>query len=299
MAGEEWPPLPLEQWKDTYDTLHMWTQIVGKVCLAQMPRVNHFWDVAFRVTPRGLVTPVMPHGERAFTFLFDFIDHQLILETSDGTTARIALAPRSVAEFYRDVMAVLDRAGLPVKIWPMPVEFADPIRFDQDRVHASYDAGWAHRCWRILLNASLLLERFRARFLGKCSPVHFFWGSFDLAVTRFSGRRAPDRPGADAITRESYSQEVISHGFWPGGGAVTMPAFYAYAAPEPAGLKQAAVEPRGAFYSEAFSEFILPYDEVRTAGAPRDVLMAFLESTYEAAANLGGWDRNALERRSG
>ncbi len=301
MPSDGWPPLPLDddEWKETYDTLHMWMQIVGKVCLAQMPTVNHFWDVAFHVTPRGLTTPTMPYGSRAFAFTFDFVDHQLALRTSDGDTRAIALAPRSVADFYREVMSVLDRLDLKIKIWPMPVEVPDPIRFDQDVVHASYDPSSAHRCFRILLSAASVLERFRAGFLGKCSPVHFFWGSFDLAVTRFSGRRAPARPGADAVTRESYSHEVISHGFWPGSGAVAMPAFYAYAAPEPEGLKKASVRPAAAFYSQDLGEFILPYDDVRAAGAPDDLLMEFLRSTYDVSANLAGWDRQALERQPG
>jgi hypothetical protein len=296
MPGEQWPPLPLGDWQDTYDTLHMWMQIVGKVCLGQMPRTNHFWNVAFRVTPRGLTTPTIPCGPSAFGVTFDFVDHELILATSHGAIRTIALAPRSVADFYREVMRALSELRLPVKIWPMPVEFPDPIRFDEDVVHASYDPAYANRCWRILLGTSLVLEQFRARFVGKCSPVHFFWGSFDLAVTRFSGRRAPERPGADLVTRESYSHEVISHGFWPGSGSVAMPAFYAYGAPEPAGLREARVKPAATFYSRDLGEFLLPYDEVRAAHAPEEVLMEFLESTYEAAADLSGWDRNALER---
>ncbi len=299
MPSDAWPPLPLDEWKDTYDTLHMWMQIVGKACLAQMPPVNHFWDVAFHVTPRGLTTPTMPHAGRAFAFTFDFIDHQLVLETSDGDRRAIPLAPAPVADFHRHVMSVLDELRLAVKIWPMPVEFPDPIRFDLDVVHASYDGAHAERCFRILLSTAFVLERFRAGFIGKCSPVHFFWGSFDLAVTRFSGRRAPERAGADAMTRESYSHEVISHGFWPGGGAVAMPAFYAYAAPEPEGLKTARVRPQAAFYSQDLGEFILPYDAVRAADNPEALLMEFLTSTYEVSADLAGWDRQALERQPG
>ena len=295
---ERWPPLPLDAWRDTYATLHMWTQIVGKVCLALMPPANHFWNIAFQISARGLVTPAMPIDHRALTVTFDFVDHQLVMQCSDGGAVRIPLAPRTVAEFYRLVMEALHRLGVDVRIWPMPVEVPDPIRFDRDEVHRAYDAQSAHSFWQILVRIKPVLERFRCEFIGKCSPVHFFWGSFDVAVTRFSGRRAPERPGADAMTREAYSHEVISHGFWPGGGAVAEPAFYAYAAPEPAGLKDAAVRPAAAFYSRDFNEFILPYEAVRTAPAPADDLTAFLTSTYEAAATLGSWPRADLERKA-
>jgi len=293
-----WPPLPLDAWRDTYATLHMWTQIVGKVCLALMPPANHFWNIAFQISARGLVTPAMPIDHRALTITFDFVDHQLVMQCSDGGCARIPLEPRTVAEFYRLVMDALHRLGVDVRIWPMPVEVPDPIRFDRDEVHRSYDPQSAHAFWQILVRIKPVLERFRCEFIGKCSPVHFFWGSFDVAVTRFSGRRAPERPGADAMTREAYSHEVISHGFWPGGGAVAEPAFYAYAAPEPAGLKDAPLRPAAAFYSRDFNEFILPYEAVRTAASPADDLTAFLTSTYEAAATLGGWHRSDLERKA-
>jgi hypothetical protein len=292
---DRWPPLPLAGWRDTYATLHMWTQIVGKVCLALTPRTNHFWNIAFQISARGLVTPAMPIGNRALTIVFDFVDHQLEMQASDGATERIALEPRTVAEFYRLVMEALHRLGVEVRIWPMPVEVPDPIRFDRDQTHHAYDPAAAHAFWQILIATRPIFESFRCEFVGKSSPVHFFWGSFDVAVTRFSGRRAPERPGADAITRESYSHEVISHGFWPGGGAIEA-AFYAYAAPEPAGLKTAAVRPAAAFYSTELNEFILPYEAVRTSAAPADDLTAFLTSTYDAAAALAGWNRAELER---
>ncbi|HEV7859402.1 MAG TPA: DUF5996 family protein, partial [Pyrinomonadaceae bacterium] len=233
---------------------------------------------------------------RAFEMEFDFIDHQLVIRCSDGTQARVALVPRSVAEFYREVMRTLDALGLKVKIWTTPVEIPDPIPFEKDEVHASYDAEYANRFWRILVQASRVFEEFRARFTGKSSPVHFFWGSFDLAVTRFNGRRAPERAGADAITREAYSHEVISHGFWPGSGAITSPAFYSYAAPEPAGLNQSRIAPPAAFYSKEMSEFLLMYEDIRRAGSPEELLMQFLQSTYEAGATLANWDRAALEK---
>jgi uncharacterized protein DUF5996 len=295
---ERWPPLPLAAWRDTYATLHMWTQIVGKVCLALTPLSNHFWNIAFQITARGLVTPVMPIGGRGLMMTFDFVDHQLVIQCSDGASERIALQPRTVAEFYRLVMDALHRLGVDVRIWPMPVEVPDPIRFDRDEVHRAYDPVTAHAFSQVLLAIKPILERFRCEFVGKCSPVHFFWGSFDVAVTRFSGRRAPERPGADAITREAYSHEVISHGFWPGGGAIAEPMFYAYAAPEPAGLKEAAVRPAAAFYSRDLNEFLLPYEAVRTAASPADDLTAFLTSTYESAAALAGWNRADLERKA-
>ena len=295
---ERWPPLPLDAWRETYATLHMWTQVVGKVCLALMPPANHFWNIAFQISARGLVTPAIPIDHRALTITFDFVDHQLVMQCSDGGGVRIPLEPRTVAEFYRLVMEALHRLGVDVHIWPMPVEVADPIRFDRDELHRAYDAQSAHTFWQVLVRIKPVLERFRCEFVGKCSPVHFFWGSFDVAVPRFSGRRAPERPGADAMTREAYSHEVISHGFWPGGGAVAEPAFYAYAVPEPSGLKEAAVRPAAAFYSRDFNEFILPYEAVRLATSPADDLTAFLASTYEAAATLGGWPRADLERKA-
>ena len=293
-----WPPLPLDSWRETYATLHMWTQVVGKICLALTPPSNHFWNIAFRITPQGFATPLLYAQGCTLTMTFDFIDHQLVIVCSDGRTEQLPLAPQSVAAFYSSVMATLARMDIKVKIWPMPVEIPEPIRFDQDTVHHDYDPAAAHACWQILVNVTPILERFRGEFIGKCSPVHFFWGSFDLAVTRFSGRPAPERPGADSITREAYSHEVASHGFWPGGPAFPEPAFYAYAAPEPAGFKDAIVRPAAAFYSTALSEFLLPYEAVRRAADPAADLTAFLESTYDAAADLGGWDRASLERRS-
>lgn len=293
-----YPALPLEAWQDTYATLHMWTQIVGKVRLALSPPVNHWWSTALYVTPRGLTTSPIPYGTRTFEVTFDFIDHTLLIQTSDGATRTLGLFPRSVRDFYHEFLGALRSLGIEVAIWPMPQEVPNPIRFDEDDVHASYDAEYAQRCWRILVQADRVLKQFRARFIGKCSPVHFFWGSFDLAVTRFSGRRAPERPGVDRVTREAYSHEVISGGFWPGmvGGALREPAFYAYAAPEPGGLRDAAIRPGGAWYSQDLGEFLLRYEDVRTAADPDAAVLDFLQSTYEAAANLGRWDRAALER---
>jgi len=295
-SEEVWPPLPLEAWKGTRDTLHMWTQIVGKIRLKLAPLVNHWWEVPLYLTSRGLTTTPIPYGERTFDATFDFIDHALIFQTSERQTERIPLRPQSVADFYQQVMATLGRLDIEVKIWTMPSEVPDPIRFELDRQHASYDAAYAHRFWRILLRADTIVKEFRARFIGKVSPVHFFWGGFDLAVTRFSGRRAPKREGADAITREGYSHEVSSCGFWTGSGSLTSPAFYSYAAPEPAGFKDAVVRPAQAFYSSEFSNFLLMYDDMRSAADPKAVLLEFLQSTYEAAATLGRWDRENLER---
>jgi Family of unknown function (DUF5996) len=293
-----WPPLPLDSWRDTRDTLQMWTQIAGKICLALMPRVNHFWGIAFQVTPRGLVTPALPHAGRTFTMTFDFLAHELAIDTSDGVRRTIPLRPQTVSDFYQALMATLGEMGLETRIWTMPVEFPDPIRFEQDVTHRSYDPDAVHRFHQALLAMKPVFESFRAEFLGKCSPVHFFWGSFDLAVTRFSGRRAPERPDADPITREAYSHEVISHGWWPGGGPVNEPAFYAYAAPEPDGLKTAAVQPAAACYNTELNEFILPYEAVRTSATPEADLQAFLRTTYDAAAALAKWDRDSLERTS-
>ena len=297
-AHEAWPALPLEPWRDTYATLHMYTQVVGKVCLALTPLVNHFWNVAFQVTPRGLATPSLVSGQRALTITFDFIAHELVLRCSDGGTERIRLEPRPVAEFYSLVIGALHSLGVDVRIWTSPVEVPDPIPFEADTVHRSYDPVSANAFWRALVSMKPVLEKFRSNFVGKSSPVHFFWGSFDLAVTRFSGRRAPERPGADPITREAYSHEVISHGFWPGsvGGPVEEPAFYAYAAPEPAGFKTALVRPASAAYNQALGEFILPYASVRAAPSPEHELTSFLESTYDRAADLSAWPRADLER---
>ena len=308
MKNELWPALPLDEWQDTYATLHMWTQVVGKIRLAQTPLINHWWNVPLYVTARGLTTSVMPYKGRTFEIDFDFVDHQLLIKLSDGTTAAVALVPQSVADFYREVMKTLNSLGLKIKIWPVPVEVQDPIPFEQDNKTASYNAEYANRFWRILVQADKVFTEFRSRFIGKCSDVNFYWGSFDLAVTRFSGRRAPKREGADKITREAYSHEVISHGFWPGvrasgpversksDGMIHAPAFYSYTAPEPPGLKQAPVRPPQAFYGTVVNEFILLYEDVRSAAAPEDLLLEFMQSTYEAGANLARWDRSALER---
>jgi hypothetical protein len=290
VTEKAWPALSLDAWRDTYATLHMWTQIVGKLCLALTPRTNHFWNVAFQVTPRGLATPSLTAGDRALTITFDFVSHQLVFQSSDGRTETIPLEPRTVADFYRLVMETLHRMGVDARIWTMPVEIPDPV-------HRSYDRTYASAFWRALIAMKPVFEGFRCDFVGKCSPVHFFWGSFDLAVTRFSGQRAPARAGADSITREAYSHEVISHGFWPGSGPIQQPAFYAYAAPEPAGFKDTAVRPAAAYYSKDLSEFILPYEAVRTAASPEKELTAFLESTYDRAAVLAKWNRADLERK--
>jgi hypothetical protein len=276
----------------------MWTQIVGKICLALTPLINQFWNVTLVVTSRGLSTRALPCGERTFNMTFDFVEHQLVVRCSDGAARSIPLSARPVADFYRDTMRMLHELGIDVKIRTLPVEVPDPIRFELDTVHASYDPVYAQRFWQILLQVSRVMQGFRAGFVGKCSPVHFFWGSFDLAVTRFSGRPAPERPGADSITREAYSHEVISHGFWPGSGAVQYAAFYAYAAPEPTGFKDARVLPADAFYSPEISEFILPYDKVRSQPDPAKTLESFLRSTYDAGARLAQWDRGGLERHT-
>jgi hypothetical protein len=291
-----WPALPLDQWKPTYATLHMWTQIVGKVRLSLTPLTNHWWNVAFRVTSRGLTTSIIPYGDRAFEITFDFIDHQLVLQTSEGKRFFMPLVARSVAEFYAEFMRMLRAASINVSFWRMPVEIPDPIPFDQDDLHSSYDPEYAHRCWQVLVIVNHVFEEFRSRFVGKCSPVHFFWGSFDLAVTRFSGRRAPERPGADSITREAYSHEVSSVGFWPGSGKIAGPAFYSYTAPEPPGLRECPAKPANAWYDRELSEFILMYDDVRKTSSPREMLLDFCQSTYEAGASLARWDRQELER---
>ena len=293
---EEWPALPLETWKDTRDTIHMWMQVVGKIRLKLAPAVNHWWHVPLYVTSRGLTTTPIPFGNRSFDMTFDFIDHVLVVETSDNRKEIMPLGPRSVADFYHDLMAALGRLGISVRIWTMPSEVPSPIRFEEDRQHASYDASSANRCWRVLLSADRILKEFRGRFIGKASPVHFFWGGFDLAVTRFSGRRAPERVGADLITREAYSHEVSSCGFWFGSGSLTGPAFFSYAAPEPPGFKEARIQPAQAAYSSEFSLFLLMYDDLRRAADPRATLLEFLQSTYDTAAELGRWDRQNLER---
>jgi hypothetical protein len=293
---ECWPALPLDSWKDTYATLHMWTQMVGKVRLRLTPLMNHWWNVPLYVDARGLTTSRIPYGQKAFELWFDFIRHQLVLETTDGAVRTVPLAPRSVAEFYEEFMRMLRSAGIEVKIWRMPVEVPNPIPFDRDREHRSYDPKPVERFWRILSSVDSVFNQFKSGFLGKCSPVHFFWGSFDLAVTRFSGRRAPERPGADPITREAYSHEVSSVGFWPGGGDVKNAAFYSYMAPEPQGFKDAPVRPNAAHYERQLGEFLLLYEDVRKAESPTSSLLEFCQSTYEAGASLGDWDREALER---
>jgi hypothetical protein len=294
------PALPLASWKDTLATLHMWTQVVGKVRLKLCPLVNHFWNVPFYLTARGMTTSAMPFQrgtiQGTVEVRFDFVDHKLLLETSAGRVVEIALKPQSVAEFYTQFMAALADLGVAVKIWTTPSEIPDPTPFERDHAHAAYDAEAVYKFWRILVWVDQILKEFRTGFLGKVSPVHFFWGSFDLAVTRFSGRKAPERPGADSITREAYSHEVSSAGFWPGGGDVTGPAFYSYAAPEPPGFADRKIRPPAAYYHPQMKEFLLMYDDVRTAADPKAALMEFLHSTYNAAADAGNWDRKALER---
>lgn len=296
-----WPELPLESWQDTCDTLHLWTQIVGKTRLMLAPMVNHWWNVTLYVTPRGLTTSAMPYGDRTFAVAFDFTDHHLKIDTSDGDTRSIPLKPQSVADFYAAYVAALRELGIEVHIYSVPQEMETAIPFAEDRQHAAYDASAAHRAWQILVHVDRVLKRFRGRFLGKVSPVHFFWGGFDMAVTRFSGRRAPRYAGhvpncPDYVMVEGYSHECCSAGFWFGGGAVTEPAFYSYAYPEPPGYNERSVGPPGAFYHTTLREFIMPYDVVRLAASPDDVLLAFLESTYDVAADLGHWNRAELDR---
>jgi len=295
MSDERWPALPYDAWKDTYATLHMWTQVVGKVALALAPPLNHSWGVAFQITPRGLATRTLPYGARSFAIEFDFIDHRLVVRVSDGSTRTLPLAPQSVADFYRAVMELLREMKLPVTIWPLPSEVPSPIRFDEDTGHHSYDAEYANRLWRIFVQVERVMVACRSQFIGKASPVHVFWGGLDIAVTRFSGRPAPPREGP-AFMREAYSHEVISHGFWPGSGPVLESAFYAYAAPEPAGLKEAAIQPAAAYYHRELGEFILPYEAVRTAADPDRAIQLFVDTTYAQAAALGKWDRAGLER---
>ncbi|MGA2420744.1 MAG: DUF5996 family protein [Candidatus Acidiferrum sp.] len=301
MAAKEsrWPALPLAEWKDTYATLHMWTQIVGKVRLALSPNVNHFWGCTLYVTSRGLTTSPIPYERGAIEVLFDFTGHTLEITTSQGEGRAFRLKPQTVAEFYAEFMSALESLGIHVKVWTMPVEVPRPVRFTLDAGHKSYDAEYAHRFWQVLVSADAVFREFRARFIGKCSPVHFFWGSFDLAVTRFSGRRAPLKPDADSITKEAYSHEVISVGFWPGDGEVIKDAaFYAYAAPEPAGFKDRAILPAKAFYSKEKGEYFLMYEDVRQSANPEKDLVDFCESTYQAGAIAGNWDRQNLERAS-
>lgn len=300
-SSDIWPSLPLDAWQETYATLHLWLQIVGKIRLSLTPWINHSWHVTMYVTPTGLTTSAIPYRDRAFQIDFDFIGHRLVVRSSDGRRASFALEPQTVAAFYKRLMDEMAAIGIRVNIYRKPNEIADAIPFDEDTVHGAYDAEYANRFWRILLQAHRLFTAFRARFIGKSSPVHLFWGGPDLAVTRFSGRTAPQHPGGipnmpDRITREAYSHEVSSCGFWAGGGPVPYPVFYSYAYPEPDGFATAAVKPADAFYSTDLREFLLPYDVVRESAAPDDTVLLFLQTTYDAAANLGKWDRRALER---
>ena len=295
--SETWPELALKDWKPTYHNLHMWTQIVGKVRLELSPKTNHWWNVPLYIDARGLTTSPIPYGKDVFEIRFDFVDHRLIVDRCDGRRRVLALEPRTVADFYSEFMATLRSLDLDIAIYAKPVEVMDPIPFAEDTLYRAYDADAAYRFWRIVTSCDSVFKQFRAGFVGKSSPVHFFWGSFDLAVTRFSGKRAPERPGADSITREAYSHEVISAGWWPGGSGVDAPAFYCYAAPEPAGLPQQKVQPESAFYHPDLKEFILMYDEIRKSRAPERMLLEFLQSTYEAAAALAHWDRGELEVR--
>jgi hypothetical protein len=290
-------PLPLDSWRDTYATLHRWVQLVGKIQLALTPRVNHFWNVGFRLSARGLATPAIPWRERSFDIELDFLGHELRIRTSDGDVRRFALAPMSVARFHDELFAQLRALGIKVSIYERPVELqSEAIPFPRDEVHASYDHAWAERCWRVLAWSAVAFEQFRARFIGKCSPVLFYWGTFDLAVNRYSGRRAPERSDADPITREAYSHEVSSLGFWPGDARFPEAAFFAYTAPVPDRLEMARVRPGLAFWADALGTFLLPYETVRRTADPRAVLLEFAQSTYEAGAELAGWDRAALER---
>jgi len=300
LSKTPWPELPTAAWRNTYATLHLWTQIIGKIRLTRAPWLNHSWHVALYVTPRGLTTSPVPDGTRTFQIDFDFIDHVLRVSTSDGAERQFTLAGQSVASFYAATVAALAELGIAVAINEMPSELPAPVRFSEDRAHASYDADTVGRLQQILVNCDRVFKQFRTGFLGKASPVHFFWGSFDLAVTRFSGRRAPRHPGGvpnlpDAVACEAYSHEESSAGFWPGLGAVDYPAFYSYAYPEPASFRTSKVRPEAAFFSEALGEFILPYDAVRTAADPDHELLDFLQSSYEAAAIAAKWDRDALE----
>jgi uncharacterized protein DUF5996 len=300
-TSSRWPDLPLAEWKNTYETLHMWTQIVGKIRLKLTPLENHWWNVTLYVSPRGLTTTAMSYGDIHFQIDFDFIAHLLRIETSDGSSKAITLRSRSVAEFYQETMAALESIGFSINIWTTPSEVPDPIPFEQDLKHVSYDPEYANRFWRILVEANRVFKSFRSRFIGKVSPVHFFWGGFDLAVTRFSGRPAPPHPGtpygAHFVDVEAYSHEVRSCGFWPGGGSINEPVFYAYAYPEPQGFKEYPIQPSEAFYHAGMGEFLLPYDVVRKANSPDDVLLSFLQSTYDAAATCANWDRHGLERQ--
>jgi hypothetical protein len=302
-GGGAWPILELQEWIATRDTLHMWLQIIGKVRLVQSPWINHSWHATLYVTCRGLTTSPIPHGSRVFQIDLDFIDHRLTISSSDGRSSGFPLRPEPVAAFYRRLHDHLNQLDLPVRIHTKPNEVPDGIPFPLDEVHRDYDPDAAQRFWRMLVQAARVMLEFRSRYIGKCSPIHLFWGAMDLAVTRFSGRPAPTHPGGipnlpDRVTREAYSHEVSSCGFWAGTPPIDYPAFYAYAYPEPAGFAEARVFPDGAFYSAEFREFILPYDRVRESSTPDGTLLEFLQSTYEAAAAAGSWNRAGLERPS-
>lgn len=295
---KKWPALPFEDWKETCETLHLWMQIVGKVRLMLSPHINHWWHVPLYVTARGLTTSSTPYKGGLFEIQFDFIDHNLLILTSEGPTKTIPLFSRSVATFYREMMTSLHDLGIEVEINTLPNEVKDPIRFEEDEVHASYDPLYVGRFWHLLVETDKVLKRYRSQFLGKSSLIHFFWGSFDLALTFFSGRRAPERVGTDPIMREAYSHEVISCGFWPGDASFPKPALYSFTAPSPSGLERASIRPETAFYSQEMGEFFLLYDDIRTTDTPAQMILDFFQSTYEAGANLARWDRATLERRS-
>lgn len=302
-SGEQWPSLSFNSWQPTYETLHMWFQIVGKIRLVQSPWINHSWHTTFYLSSRGMTTSPIPAQGESFQIDFDFIDHRLIISKSDGQVKTLALRDQSVAEFYQDLFETLAAMQLNISINTLPNEVADPIPFEQDTRHCHYNPDDAHRCWRVLLGVDQVFKQFRSRFRGKCSPVHFFWGSFDLAVTRFSGRPAPRHPGGiphlpDAVAQEAYSHEVSSCGFWPGSAQMPEPVFYSYAYPEPEGFATADVLPELASYNSSLGEFILPYEELRKSGELEALLLEFLQSTYETAANLAQWDRQLLERPS-
>jgi hypothetical protein len=294
-----WPSLPLAEWQATHDTLHMWMQIVGKTRLALAPKQNHWWHVPLYVSSRGLTTTPIPYGVRTFDVHFDFVDHRLVVETSEGAIREAALRAQAVADFYREYTDALAGLEIVANVWPVPVEVDHPIPFLEDRLHASYDPAHAHRFFRMLLQADRIMKRFQGRFLGKSSPVHFFWGAFDLALTRFSGRRGPEHKDTEWwVLREANSHEEISVGFWPGSGNVAEPAFYAYVRPEPPGLASTAIRPKGAYYSRELGDFILPYEMVRSASSPDEVVLEFYQSAYSAGADLARWDRAALDRPS-
>jgi hypothetical protein len=300
-GSDHWPSLAFQDWKDTYATLHMWLQIVGKIRLSHTPWINHSWHTTMYVTSRGLTTSPIPYDNRIFQIDFDFIDHKLLIQVSDGQVKTKSLVPQSVADFYEELLADLSKMNLRMKINTKPNEVATAIPFGKDHEHASYDAHYANRFWRALVQADRVFKQFRSRFIGKCSPVHLFWGGLDLAVTRFSGRRAPEHPGGiphlpDWITREAYSHEVSSCGFWAGSEQMSQPMFYSYAYPEPEGYSTATVRPGGAGYNSGLREFIFPYDEVRQSTSPDNALLEFLQSSYEAAADFGAWNRSELER---